>query len=206
MEQKNKYARGKIYIIRSHLTDKIYVGSTVNKLSKRLNDHKTFYKRYKEGKSNRVTVYEIFDIDFEGAFIELHHYYSCETRAELNREEGKLIREIDCINKQVAGRTKAEYHQDNKQRLNKYGKQWRRHNKQRCSEYGKQWRRDNKQKYNEYYIQRYQNNKERILELCRQKFECNCGGHYTRSHQSRHFKSIKHTTWIFNQWNQFNHL
>jgi len=39
MEQ-NKYCNGKIYAIRSYQTNKIYIGSTCNKLCKRFNEHK----------------------------------------------------------------------------------------------------------------------------------------------------------------------
>ena len=49
------YQNGKIYTIRSHQTDEIYIGSTANCLSKRLNDHKADYKRWKDGKRNYIT-------------------------------------------------------------------------------------------------------------------------------------------------------
>ena len=39
--------KGKIYIIRSHLTDDVYYGSTTQKyLSSRFGDHKANYKCY----------------------------------------------------------------------------------------------------------------------------------------------------------------
>ena len=45
-QQKNMYANGKIYTIRSHQTDKYYIGSTTQPLSKRFYQHKQLYKRF----------------------------------------------------------------------------------------------------------------------------------------------------------------
>ena len=39
-ELDNKYKNGKIYSIKCNITDNIYIGSTIQTLIKRLNDHK----------------------------------------------------------------------------------------------------------------------------------------------------------------------
>jgi hypothetical protein len=207
MEQNNKYARGKIYTIRSHLTNKIYVGSTVNKLSKRFNDHKSIYKYHKEGKkyavNKKLAVFEIFDIDFEGAYIELHHDYPCNNRNELNREEGKLIRELDCVNKSIAGRTTTEYYKDNRDECLNKTKQWHKNNPQ----YLKDYYQDNKEKQRNKYAnnreailakskEKYANNREAILAKQNRKIECQCGGRYSYGGKSNHLKTKKHQ--IFN--------
>lgn len=221
MEQNNKYARGKIYIIRSHLTNKIYVGSTVNKLSKRFSEHKAMYKYHKQGKkyavNKKLSVFEIFDIDFEGAYIELHHHYSCNSRNELNREEGKLIRELDCVNKCIAGRTSTEYYKDNRDKCLNKVKQWQKNN----PEYVKDYYQDNKEKHKNRSHQRYNanreelktrmkqryaDNREEILEKQNRKIECQCGGRYSYGGKSNHLKTKKHRMFIFNQHQIFNHL
>ena len=157
----NRYARGQIYTIRSYKTDKVYVGSTIQPLCKRLSGHRKKYTMYKKGTHHYVTSFDIFDIDFEGVFIELYENYPCDSKAELNRREGQVIREMNCVNKKVAGRTMAEWHQDNK---------------------------------------------ERVKEQKNKKYECPCGGRYIHSNRVRHFKSINHRMFLFNQHNIFNHL
>ena len=44
--KKKDYQNGKIYCLRSHKTDLVYVGSTCQPLYKRLNEHKNYYKMY----------------------------------------------------------------------------------------------------------------------------------------------------------------
>jgi hypothetical protein len=40
------YENGKVYAIRSHQTDEVYIGSTVERLSARMSKHRADYKRY----------------------------------------------------------------------------------------------------------------------------------------------------------------
>ena len=42
----------------------------------------------------------------------------------------------------------------------------------------------------------YEKNKELRREKAKQKFNCECGGKYTRGVKARHLKTIKHTTYI----------
>ena len=168
MNVDNRYARGQIYTIRSHLTDKIYVGSTIQPLCKRLSEHKKAYKCYKTSGKHRYTAsFEIIEIDPD-CYIELYENYSCESKQELNRREGQVIRSMDCVNKVVAGRTMVEWIQDNP----------------------------------DYYKQYHQNNREKRTK----KHECECGGRYTYQNMSTHLKSKRHKKWIFNQWQELNHL
>ena len=41
-----------------------------------------------------------------------------------------------------------------------------------------------------------QNNKEKIAEQKKEKFVCECGGKFTKTHTARHKKSKKHLKWI----------
>jgi hypothetical protein len=62
-KNKKDYQNGKIYCIRSHKTDLIYVGSTCQPLSKRLGKHRDYYKAYlKTGKSKEYS-YKIYELD-----------------------------------------------------------------------------------------------------------------------------------------------
>ena len=55
-------------------------------------------------------------------------------------------------------------------------------------QYQREYRDTNKDKIKEYRV----NNKDKTNE----KFECECGGKYTHSHKSTHFKSTKHQEFI----------
>ena len=107
------YKNGKIYSIRSPQTDQIYIGSTCSPLSKRLNQHKTNYKRYLNEKHYFVSSFDI--IKFDDVYIELLEECPCENREQLRKREGELIRINNCVNKKIEGRTKQEYQQEYRQ-------------------------------------------------------------------------------------------
>lgn len=116
------YSKGKIYCIRSFQTDDVYVGSTTQTLSQRLGKHKVSYKLYLKGKAKYVTAYKI--LKYDDYYIELITLYPCSCKAELEAEEGKFIREWDCVNKTIIGRTKKQWHFDNKDKKKEYDKQY----------------------------------------------------------------------------------
>lgn len=177
------YAKGKIYSIRSHLTDKFYIGSTASPLSKRFYEHKNDNKQFIAGKrKGGCSSFEI--LNFGDAYIELLEDYPCENKNQLRKREGEFIRANECVNKKIAGRTDAEYRQDNQDKI-------------------KEYRQDNKETIAEYHVEYYEQNKEKILEnkkeyrhqnkdKIKEKFVCECGGRYTHQHRACHFKSLKH--------------
>ena len=117
------YKNGKIYCIRSPNTDKVYIGSTTQPLSKRFYKHKADYSVYKNlGKKNTKS-YEIFDCG--DAYIELIEEHPCENKMLLNKREGEVMREMDCVNRKLEGRKKQEYGRDNKDYFNKLKREYR---------------------------------------------------------------------------------
>ncbi len=116
------FQNGKIYSIRSHQTDNIYIGSTTQSLAVRFGGH----KRSMDCSSKEILL-------FDDAYIELIELFPCASKMELNRREGEIIRELDCVNKQIAGRTLAEWREDNKEDIKQYGKQYRQERKRMCS-------------------------------------------------------------------------
>ena len=110
------YENSKIYTIRSHQTDMIYIGSTTQPLSKRLVGHKSKYKMYLNKKYNYVTSFEI--IKYDDCYIELLENYPCDNKEQLHKIEGEYIRKLDCLNKVIPGRTKKQYREDNKDKIN----------------------------------------------------------------------------------------
>ena len=120
------YQNSKIYTIRSHQTDKIYIGSTCNELRKRLYQHKQDYKRFLKNKYHIVSSFEI--LKYDDCFIELYEKYPCSDKMELHKREGEIIRSLDCVNKLIPARTKKEgkkeYYQKNKEKVLKRQKEY----------------------------------------------------------------------------------
>lgn len=114
----SNYKNGKIYCIRSYQTDKVYVGSTTQPLSKRLYDHKRCYKRFLNGKYGYTTSFEI--VKYDDCYIELIIEISCDNVNQLRKYEGNYIRNMNCVNKMIAGRTQKEWRKDNKDKIKQY--------------------------------------------------------------------------------------
>jgi hypothetical protein len=193
------FQNGKVYAIRSHQTDKIYIGSTTQPLSVRFGEHKR----------KPCTSREI--LNFNDAYIELLEEFPCANKMQLTKREGQLIRSTDCVNKRIEGRTQSEHYKDNKEHFQQYKKQYyvenkdeileqQKHryqdNKEQILEQHKQYYVDNKQEINEKQKHRYQDNKEQIKEHANQKYNCFCSGKYTLCGKSKHFKTAKHLAFI----------
>ena len=117
------YSKGKIYkIVSDSEPDKVYIGSTIQPLYKRLGGHVKDYKRFLDGKSNYITSFDLLkNNDYQILLIE---NVSCESKEELCKKEGEYIRKYknndeleECINKRIEGRTQKEYSFDNKDKI-----------------------------------------------------------------------------------------
>ena len=129
------YKNGKIYAIRSYQTEDIYIGSTTQTLTKRLSKHKASFKMWKNDTHHYTSSYDI--IKYGDAYIELIELFPCNSKMELGRREGELIRSMDCVNKRIEGRTKQEYYQDNKEYHKKWVGEYYENNKEKIKEYNK---------------------------------------------------------------------
>lgn len=99
----DQYLHGKIYKITSHLTDKVYVGSTIQKLRERWTDHIKAYKNYIEGITNYgLTSFEI--LKYGDAKIELIEFYPTINQYNLEKREGFWVKKLNSVNKRVPGR------------------------------------------------------------------------------------------------------
>jgi hypothetical protein len=161
----NRYHNGKIYSLRSHQTDKYYIGSTCDALHKRFYKHKLDYKRWKDGKQHYVSSYEI--LKYDDCYIELFENCRCNSKIELHAKEGELIRKYknDVVNKCIAGRTHKEYLKECKDKIREQRKQKYIENKDKRAEYLLKSAEHRKEKHKEYYDR----NKELIKEKTRQK-------------------------------------
>lgn len=171
------YQQAKIYKIWSTQTDQIYIGSTVQGLGNRLSHHRTDMKMGKKCTSCYLLK------EFDDCRIELIEYYPCNTKEELEKREGEIIRDnlSICVNKRVAGRTRTQYYQDNKKTIAEKKKEWSENNKDKQKETHREW---------------YEKNKEKQRQIKSQQFDCECGGRYQHSDRAKHFKSKKHLKFL----------
>ena len=159
------YKNSKIYQLWSPSNlDLVYIGSTTQTLSLRMGQHRSKYKQYLNGTYNYVSSFKV--LECPDARIELIEEVKCESRAELHKIEGKYIRERDCVNKVIAGRTMKEYRRTHKEQRNEYGRQY------------------------------YRTHKEKIKEKMSVKVQCECGSSVSKRNISTHRKTKKHQTYL----------
>ena len=172
------YQLSKIYKLWSPSTNLIYIGSTTQTIAQRLADHLRNYKQFKNGKYNYTTSYKI--LECEDYKIELIELYPCNNREQLFKKEGEHMKNIDCVNKCIIGKTRKEYRLDNKEKIKKYKdthkeqikenyKEYYENNKDKFKEHNKEFYENNKDKMTEYY----KKNKEKIKEKSKEYYENN---------------------------------
>ena len=93
--------------------------------------------------------------------IELIEEYPCNDKMELHKREGQHIQSIDCVNKQIAGRTKQERTRTNAERTKQHQKSW------------------------------YEQRKKEILENRAVKYICSCGATLRADSRKKHEKRQK---------------
>ncbi len=153
------YQKGQIYRLWSPHTDLFYIGSTCSPLSKRLHEHKKSYNHYLNEKFHFMSSFELFK--FGDVKIELIENYQCNSKAELERREGHLIREHknNIVNFSIAGRTQKEYHIDNKNQILEYKKEYCEQNKIEIRKQKKEYYEQNKDKLKKKAKEYYANKK-----------------------------------------------
>ena len=152
------YQNGKIYKLYSPSKNLIYIGSTTQPLCKRLVVHLSKYKAYNNNTKQYYTSFLV--LDCEDYKIELLEEYACNNKQQLEQKEGEYIKNTECVNKFIAGRTKQEYKEDNKEKILEYTKQYNIDNIDKIKEYKKQYRKNNAEKISNYNRQRYLNKKD----------------------------------------------
>ena len=172
------YSKGKIYTIRFHNSNEIYIGSTTQPLANRFGLHKKPYN---------CSLYHLINNKYNGewsnCYIELYENYSCNNREELCKKEGEIIRlfkndnNYNLINTSIAGRTRQEYRQDNKEILYKEAKEYKLNHKEKFLEIKKEF---------------YHNNKDKINE----KIDCECGCNIFKRGLKRHLQTKKHQEYL----------
>ena len=103
----NKYQNGKIYSIRNHLDNDIYIGSTTISLSNRMVKHRCYAKTCKSN------IYiKMREMEIDNFYIELVEEYPCDNIEQLRKKEGEYIRQMGTLNTRIEQRTQHEYYLD----------------------------------------------------------------------------------------------
>ena len=195
------YQNGKIYKIESLEGECVYYGSTIQKLCVRMAEHRKHYKIKRGITSEHI-------LCFDDAKIYLVENYPCNSKEELHAREGYYIKNNDCVNKKIPGRTRKEYRETNKVKIKNYKKEYRETHKEKIKEEFKQWFIKNRDIHNKQSKLRYQKNKLRYLKnqnITRNNdiYICICGTLCKRYRKNKHDKTEKHHTLLNNPFINF---
>ncbi len=191
----NIYNNGKIYTIRCKIdNDLIYVGSTTQPLHKRWFGHKS---KFNQGKYNHRILYnKMNELGVNNFYIELYENCKSNSKEELTRREGEIIREIGNLNHNIEGQTIQEYskkwREDNKDIIKEKKQLYHQTNKEKIKDYNKEYRQNNKDKLSEKQKQYIDDNKESIKEKRSIPCLCECGCTVQKSGLPRHRRTKTH--------------
>jgi|LakMenE18May11ns_1017448.scaffolds.fasta_scaffold9957462_11 hypothetical protein len=222
------YANGKIYTIKCKTDDNlVYVGSTIQSLEKRWFKHK--YCCFNENRHEyNYIIYNTIRQNggVENWNIELYENYPCNSKRELEKREGEIIRQFGTLNKRIEGRThhqyitdnkekkrendrkyqqankeeikqkKQEYYEANKEELRQKNLEYCEANKEEIKKYKKEYREANKEEIKQKNKEYYEINKVKRKEYNKKQFTCECGSTITFNSKLRHFLTKKHQDYI----------
>ena len=170
------YENGKIYKVVDNGYNLCYYGSTVQPLSKRFSTHKKDYVRYRDGRKERpLTICKIFDeYGVDNCKIELVELFPCNSKEELHKREGEHIRNNDCVNKFIPGRSQEEYRKCHKAeaaaRTRKYRSKLTDEQKEAIRLKEKEYRETHKEEIREKTRNYRENNKDKVIASRRERY------------------------------------
>ena len=200
----NRYENGKIYKIVDVGFNKCYIGSTCEKLCKRMERHRNSYRKYLRTGEMETRCHLLFDeFGVENCRIILIEDYVCKSKEELFRKEGEHINATKCLNRSVAGRTREEhkaYHREEiLERERQYQKKRYLKKKEEIKEQVKKYQVEHREDILQKKREHYQENKDNIRARQTRPFNCDCGSVCQWNVKGRHFKSQKHQDWLKQQ-------
>ena len=136
------YGNSKIYEIVCNVTGLRYVGSTTKKtLAQRLAEHVYKFRAWKKGDGFYVTSFKVLEGgNYSMVLLEL---FPCTIKDELHARERHYIQSLECVNKIVPLRTKAEYYVDNTDYINERQKRYKLEHVDELATKNRQYRVDN---------------------------------------------------------------
>ena len=119
--------------------------------------------------------------------------YPCNTKRELELKEREYLEMLGgTLNKHIPTRTNKEWRIDRKEHVSN----WQRINHQKNKESINKRHRINHQKNKESINKRHRLNYEANKEKLCEKFNCECGGKFTKCNKAHHFKTPKHQKYL----------
>lgn len=195
------YTNGKIYIIRNSMNSSTYIGSTCQKLSERMAQHRNDCKRKRQQCMKVLAM--MFELGVEHFYIELLESFSCKNSDELRKREGELIRELKPdLNKKVECRTSKEYVADNYELVKQRRKKYKDNHKEQIKETSRNYYLKKKEYILEKSREYKENNEEKVRERNLRYYHtvvkgkkhfcsvCNCW--VSLRGKARHERSTKH--------------
>lgn len=168
------YQEGKIYKITS--TGGCYIGSTTRSIQERLRGHRS--QRTQElagGKIHGSARAVMCHPDYK---IELVELFPCATKQELLDREAFHIRNIECVNRYVPGRTAQIYAQEHKDEIREYSGEYYQANKEHLKAKARLWAQNNPDKI------KARNTKKANCEICgKETLACNLQRHRKTQHR-----------------------
>ncbi len=178
----NKYNNGKIYILTSKQTNKVYIGSTTKGLNERFDKHIGHLTHFnkEEGNFHYITSFEL--IQHDDCEISLLEAVNVKTKKELHQYEAKHIKSNNnCVNKVIPGQTDREYYLAHRDKILAYAKKYAQEHPEATKRNAERFRKKHKEKIN-----------------AKQKevLDCPCGDTFTRSNKLYHYDTPKHKKFL----------
>jgi len=125
------YQNSIIYKIVCNETGKVYIGSTTQNLAKRIGGHRSNYNHYLNGFGKYVTSFAI--LENENYSYVLVEKYSCDDKLELYARERFYIENMDCVNKNIPGRSRNEYYKAHEGKIKEKNAEYYKANKEKLT-------------------------------------------------------------------------
>ena len=173
-----------------------YYGSTANFI-KRKSEHKKNYKRWvEEGKpSNNARCSSVHILDNGAWRMDKIDEIDGE-RWQARKLEGEYIKKNDCVNFQIASRTRKERYNDNRGEILKKCKEYRLAHRDEILKKNKEYKLAHRDEILKKSKEYYNLNKEAISEKNKEKIICECGSEIRKDVLYIHHKSKKHINFI----------
>jgi hypothetical protein len=182
----DKYHNGKIYKLVCEITGEQYIGSTCQRLSKRLHDH----VQYVKGGNRKYSSHGIIE---RGQYkICLIENYKCDSKLELEKRERYFVETMDCINKNIPTRTPVEYRKANKEKIKNFNDLYYKENSDKIKARVKRYREANPEVIKARKKAYAEKNKEKIAAKMALTYTCKCGSTLTICKKNRHERTKAH--------------
>ncbi len=181
----------KVIIYKIEFNNEIYIGSTIN-LKRRLKEHK---RQFRIGSKCLIYKYmrenEFNENDIKLSMLEQFNI------KDRSKKEGEYIRLLGTLNKQISGRTKEEYRDENSDDLKIINKKYYEDNKEKILMKCKNYRDENRDKIKKHNQQIFIKNKSKLQIKNKEKYLCHTCNIMLATHSAyRHNMTLKHITML----------